>query len=260
MFQDDKNLTPRDKKIIINERFLGAIDMLIKTGFAKSAAQIAEKTGYDSKNASRYKKGTGFVGTDDIYSLVNEFDLNPSYLFLKDGPEKESLIIEKSVHIAGNVGNNNTIINEHNSNKPTVNVHGTVGSMNIVHTLENLISEVSPELKEKLLTHFSYMTDQMETLKKTADRHERELVEKKDTLVEVKRELNDTRGRLKKRDAQLVEKDAQLAESNDKLVKTKDEIIGLQKRIYELQSQYVETVKNTEKALIAMTNSKKSAT
>src|SRR5690606_32232207 len=135
----------------------GAIDKLIKSGLAKSAAQIAEKTGYDSTNASRYKKGNGFVGTDDIYGLVNEFDLNPNYLFLKDGPEKESLIIEKSVHIAGNVGDNNTIINEHNSNKPNITVSGTVGNLNVVHTLEKLISDMPPELQEKLVTHFSYM-------------------------------------------------------------------------------------------------------
>jgi hypothetical protein len=84
-------------------------------------------------------------------------------------------------------------------------VHGTVGNLNVVHTLEKLISDMSPELQEKLITHFNYMSKEMESLKKTADRHEKELVEKKEALIEVKRELVETRGLLKKKDVQLIE-------------------------------------------------------
>lgn len=237
MIQDDKNLSARDKKIIVNERVIGAIDQLVKKGLAKNALQIAEKTGYDYKNASRYKKGKGFVGTDDIFGLVNEFGLNPSYIFMKDGPEKESLVIEKSVHIAGNVGDNNTIVNEHNSNKPTINVHGTVGSLNVVHTLDKLMSDVPTEVRDQIRTAFAAMNDRLETIKKISDRNAEDLVDKKEQLIEMKRELVETKSQLKKKDVQLTEKTAEL-------LQTKDELIRVQKKVNEVQAMFVEKKAN----------------
>lgn len=259
MSQDNKDFSKKDKKILINQRFIGAIEKMVELKIEKNQTRLDQKIGFDYKNRGRYKSGQAFIQNDVIYNAVNELGLDPRYIFMKDGPETESLMLEGSIHIAGNVGNNNTITNEHNANRPTINVHGTVGSLSVVHTLEKLISDVPPELKEQLFTHFNFVTKEMEILKKMADQAEKSLVEKKEELVDSKRQLADIKGQLKKKDAQLTEKDVQLKDSSDQLIKTKDELIGLQKKIYELQSQYVETVKKTEKAIIDMANSNNKA-
>ena len=253
MIQDNKNLTHetrKDKKLLINQRFIEAIEKMVELKVEKNQTRLDQKIGFDYKNRGRYKSGQAFIQNDVIYNAVNELGLNANYLFMQDGPDKESLLLEGSVlNVAGNVGDNNTLIaHEQSANKPTIHV----GNLNVVHTLERLISDMPPEIQEKLLTHFNYMGKEMETLKKTADRHEKELIEKKDELVEAKRALVESKGLVKKKDAQLIEKDVLLTETNDQLIKTKDELIGLQKKIYELQSQYVETVKETEKVILAM--------
>ncbi len=244
----DKNSKRSKTQNMVSQRVINAVDEMLRLRISggKNLKQFADQVDLDYSNAAKYRRGEKNIGSHVIYNLVNEFDLNPDYIFREHGPETESLVVERSVHIAGNVGNNNTIINEHNSNKPTINVHGTVGNLNVVHTLEKLISDMPPEMQEKLLTHFNNMNREMESLKKTADRYEKQLVDKNEQLDERKRELVETKNLLKKKDAQLSQKDAELHQA-------KDELIRVQKNVNELQSMYVETVKKTEEIILSQT-------
>jgi hypothetical protein len=233
MNQDNKNSDKSKKKLLVTERVLSALDQMVDLGVDKNHTKIAMRIGLDYKNRSRYKNGERIIGPDVIYEAVNELGLNPKYIFLEDGPTTEKLMLENSIHIAGNVGDNNVITNEHNANKPVVTGNSIGGNLTIVHSLEKLINEVPPDLRDKIHEHINHMAGEIAGLKKIVDEHKKELVEKKEELIEYKKELVENRKDLRKKD--------------EKLIAVLDELNNTQKKVTEVQDKYAQILEQSKK-------------
>ncbi|MBS1635414.1 MAG: hypothetical protein JST26_05780 [Bacteroidetes bacterium] len=175
-------------KRIVSEQFLNSVTQAIETGLVKNEREFALLIEKDQAEFSRMKNTERgrYVDIEMIYKAVNLLGFDANHIFLEGGGKKENLLRE-GVHInGGNVsGNNNVVLTGQ-----AVSNHGDV-YLNVQKLVQSLPAKDKNAILKKISDLESKSTGlntQIEDLKKTIDRYEREM-EKDKKIIETQEKL-----------------------------------------------------------------------
>ena len=190
MKQTIKKSEKSEIKTLVSKNFLGAMEVMEDEGIVKNFRQFSLKVKKQQSDFSRIKNGEGrYITIDTIYEAVNSLGLNANFLFVENGPKKESLLRDSVVTNNNNIsGDNNKV-----SNITPVFQGAVSGNVSIA---EKILQGMPPKERKEMKKYMDNVANEILDLKKTADYYKKQLRDKEKQLQEKDKKLMDTQERL----------------------------------------------------------------
>lgn len=177
-------------KRIVSEQFFRTVEHAIDNGLAKNQRDFAIRIQEEQAEFSKIKSADSnrYVDIEMLYKAVNILGLNANHILVEDGDKTEKLQRDGVTINGGTAHGNNNII---------MTGQAVSNSGDVYYNVEKLIQGLPSKDKKTILEKIGKLeiqntglNSQIEDLKKTIDRYERE-----------------------------IEKDRKIIESQDKLIK-----------------------------------------
>jgi len=185
-------------KRILTNRFVEMVDMAIECGYVKNQREFAQRIGEPQGEFSKLKnpEHNRYVSVEMLQKATTVVGFNANYMLVEDGDKTEPLM-RKDVQITGgNVSGNNNVV-----------LTGQAVSQNgdVYLNVERLTQSLPAKDRKQILKKFTALESQntklnadIEDLKKTIDRYERE-IEKDKLIIETQSKLIKTMENAKSR-------------------------------------------------------------
>ncbi len=184
-----KNKSDVSIKRMVSERFFKMVAEAIEKEVVKNQREFALRINEDQAEFSKIKNPSEnrYVDIEMLWKAVNILGINANHILVEDGLKSENLQRDRIVINGGTIhgGQNNVVLTG----------EAVANNGDVYYKVEKITQKFPAKDRNEILKNFedmqkqnTYVTNQMEDLKKTIDRYERE-IEKDKKIIEAQEKL-----------------------------------------------------------------------
>lgn len=184
-----KNKSDVSIKRMVSERFFKMVAEAIEKEVVKNQREFALRINEDQAEFSKIKNPSEnrYVDIEMLWKAVNILGINANHILVEDGLKSENLQRERTVINGGTIhgGQNNVVLTG----------EAVANNGDVYYKVEKITQKIPAKDRNEILKNFedmqkrnTYLTNQMEDLKKTIDRYEREM-DKDKKIIEAQEKL-----------------------------------------------------------------------
>ncbi|MGQ0827871.1 MAG: hypothetical protein ACT4ON_05710 [Bacteroidota bacterium] len=184
-----KNKSDVSIKRMVSERFFKMVAEAIEKEVVKNQREFALRINEDQAEFSKIKNPSEnrYVDIEMLWKAVNILGINANHILVEDGLKSENLQRDGTVINGGTIhgGQNNVVLTG----------EAVANNGDVYYKVEKITQKIPAKDRNEILKNFedmqkrnTYLTNQMEDLKKTIDRYEREM-DKDKKIIEAQEKL-----------------------------------------------------------------------
>lgn len=184
-----KNKSDVSIKRMVSERFFKMVAEAIEKEVVKNQREFALRINEDQAEFSKIKNPSEnrYVDIEMLWKAVNILGINANHILVEDGLKSENLQRDRTVINGGTIhgGQNNVVLTG----------EAVANNGDVYYKVEKITQKIPAKDRNEILKNFediqkrnTYLTNEMEDLKKTIDRYERE-IEKDKKIIEAQDKL-----------------------------------------------------------------------